>query len=719
MSSSKKKIAVIGGGMSGMAAVFGITESPNWQENYEITVYQLGWRLGGKGASGRDAKRQQRIDEHGLHVWGGFYENAFRVMQACYREMGRPPEAPLATFEEAFKPSNLVSWMEDLHPWLAWNHRFPEYSTVPGDGTPMPSVWEGVLRIIRWIFETAVESQAFEETGSAGGTQEASYSESLLSLLTESRQMIENIGEQHTDALALAKTLQQKTNSWKTATDTGTFILHAYLLRNEPEKCQPIQESVVSLLTKMQDEWQAATTSDGMRRAGILIDIALAEVKGMFADGVLWDGFDVINDIDMKAWFAKHGASPASVDSALVRGMYDFIFAYSKGNPDKPWLEAGTGLRMIFRLVMWYKGAIFWKMQAGMGDVVFAPLYEVLRARGVRFQFFQQATKLKLSSDKKKLAAIQMAEQVTLKSGRYHPLVMVKDLPCWPSEPLYDQIVQGEELQEKGIDLESAWADWKPVRQYDLVQGVDFDEVVLATSLAPLETMAEELVEANTAWKNMMENVQTVATQAYQIWMIPTVEELGWQEGPTVLTAYGHPFETWADMTQVIEREEWPAGKGPQSIAYFCGPLPDVEPRPPFDDHTFPAKQKALVKQNAIGWIESYIAGIWPQSQNAQGQFRWELLVDLQNGAGPERFNAQYWRANISPAERYVLSVPNTTKYKLEANGTGFQHLYVAGDWIKNGLNFGCIESATMGGFKASQAISGYPKTIVGDHDQI
>ena len=37
-----------------------------------------------------------------------------------------------------------------------------------------------------------------------------------------------------------------------------------------------------------------------------------------------------------------------------------------------------------------FKGSIFWRMQAGSGDVVFAPLYQALRARGVRFSFFHR-----------------------------------------------------------------------------------------------------------------------------------------------------------------------------------------------------------------------------------------------------------------------------------------------------------------------------------------
>ena len=79
---------------------------------------------------------------------------------------------------------------------------------------------------------------------------------------------------------------------------------------------------------------------------------------------------------------------------------------------------------------------------------------------------------------------------------------------------------------------------------------------------------------------------------------------------------------------------------------------------------------------------------------------------------------SQYWRANLSPAERYVLSVPGSTQSRLTAAGSGFSNLFLAGDWTLNGLNFGCIESATMGGFeKRHRQSAGYPQEIVGLSD--
>jgi uncharacterized protein with NAD-binding domain and iron-sulfur cluster len=53
---SKKRIVILGGGPAAMAAAFELTDRPDWQDRYEVTIYQMGWRLGGKCAS-RGASR--------------------------------------------------------------------------------------------------------------------------------------------------------------------------------------------------------------------------------------------------------------------------------------------------------------------------------------------------------------------------------------------------------------------------------------------------------------------------------------------------------------------------------------------------------------------------------------------------------------------------------------------------------------------------------------
>ena len=94
-------------------------------------------------------------------------------------------------------------------------------------------------------------------------------------------------------------------------------------------------------------------------------------------------------------------------------------------------MAAGVALENAARLFFTYKGAMFWKMQAGMGDVVFAPLYEVLRRRGVTFRFFHRVTGLRLTADRRSIGAIDMARQVELVNPdvEYEPLEDVGGLP--------------------------------------------------------------------------------------------------------------------------------------------------------------------------------------------------------------------------------------------------------------------------------------------------
>ena len=91
--------------MAGLTAAWRLSE-PGWQDRFEsITVYQRGWRLGGKGASSRG--ENGRIEEHGLHVWIGSYENAFTLIRECYAELDRPttdPTVPIRTLGPGFHP---------------------------------------------------------------------------------------------------------------------------------------------------------------------------------------------------------------------------------------------------------------------------------------------------------------------------------------------------------------------------------------------------------------------------------------------------------------------------------------------------------------------------------------------------------------------------------------------------------------------------------------
>jgi hypothetical protein len=97
--------------------------------------------------------------------------------------------------------------------------------------------------------------------------------------------------------------------------------------------------------------------------------------------------------------------------------------------------------------------------------------------------------------------------------------------------------------------------------------------------------------------------------------------------------------------------------------------------------------------------------------------FPWQWLVDPLGADGPGRMDRQYWRANVDPSERYVLSVAGSSAQRLATDGSGLPNLFLAGDWLRTGLDSGCVEAAVMGGMQAARAIGGYPADIPGDSD--
>ncbi len=152
---AKQKIAILGGGVGAMTAAYALTESPGWKDKYEITVYQLGWRLGGKGASGRDAANGQRILEHGLHIWFGFYHNAFGMMQKAYKEcldLKLSPGSPFSSWTDAFKGQNELTAMEWVdNEWKRWDMTFMTLPGQPGEGEATLGPWDYVKLMLGWM----------------------------------------------------------------------------------------------------------------------------------------------------------------------------------------------------------------------------------------------------------------------------------------------------------------------------------------------------------------------------------------------------------------------------------------------------------------------------------------------------------------------------------------------------------------------------------------
>ena len=689
-----EKIAILGGGIGALTTAFELSSQPGWQSKYDITVYQMGWRLGGKCATARGPN--DRIEEHGIHGFLGCYYNALPLMAACYRELNRPAGQPLATFEEAFKPGSFMLMWEFVDGSLKrWPFTAPTNQLLPDDPSSLHTIRQWLDGVMQFI------DQSFE----AHHTQSLSL---------------------HNLEIAAGRFLiQQLRSAIQTAESLDGGLLHV------------LDTAWAWLKLKLE---ALSVGNDELRRLYIVTEFLLALVRGTLADNIPERGFDVIDHENFSDWLQRHGASVLTASSPLALNTVNLSYQYPQGDTTRTALMgAGCYLNWTLRSFA-YMGAFAWLFEAGTGETVIAPLYLVLRQRGVKFEFFHKVESLELSADKTAVGAVNFGIQATLAPTTppttpplpYQPLIDVKGLPSWPGHPLHDQLAEGAALQAQNIDLESYWTPWQPVAKRQLVAGQDFDKLVFAISIGAIPYLCQDILANRPEWRDMVAKVTTVQTQSMQLWMKRTTPELGWDitfknpEDTVIGATYLNPLDGQVDFTHLLKWENWPSAATPKSLWYFSGAMADYEVPPPFTDTDYPRRQRDRVKAQCVQYLQAAIGPLLPKATtNAVSPpgdpvgLDFSLLhnhTEAKAGLGVQRFDQQFWRANIDPTERYVTSPPGSTAARLKAWGSGLSNLVLAGDWIYTGLNVGSVEGTVMGGRLASYAVSGYPalKDIVG-----
>ena len=544
-----QRIAVLGGGVGSLSAVYALTSQPDWKDRYDITLYQLGWRLGGKGATGRDPQTG-RVLEHGLHLWFGFYENAFAMLKGVYRELARPPTSPIPTWDKATIPHNQYSMMNWFNgAWIPWNIALPSNPSSPGDGTPFPPLWDYVIEAMQELINIWEEFDPDAQT-SLDAIPLVGTVASLLAVET-----VQGV-------LSLLSQLLEKMRHGQT-----------------PDYEEDIEHILASLLSHARTLVHAhlgdAKIASDLEtyRTWISFDFLSTAVIGILTEDLVTQGFSAANNVNFKDWMQKYGLSPVSQASCLIQTAYDSSFALFHYTDD-PDMEAGTVLQGALRMFLLYKGSVSYEFAAGCGDSVFAPLYEVLHNRGVKFEFFHEVKEIVADpGGAQTITGIRLRQQAHVKTGEYSPLFDVNGLPCWPKEPLYDQLVEGAQLKAQGVNLESYWNTWTGGTDKTLQKGQDFDLVIAGLSFYPLTYLTPTLSARSARWQAMVGGLDTTRTQAFQLWLKPTLAEMGWTTPPPLLSTFGEPMDTWADLSAVLATENWPAAMKPQCLAYFCGAM--------------------------------------------------------------------------------------------------------------------------------------------------
>ena len=372
----------------------------------------MSWRLGGKTASGRG--EYDRIEEHGLHVLFGAYHNAFDLMLDCYDRLAEDKAAAgqhaHRHFFDAVEPRHFGVIGEDDVPvdvaWLPWYLQFPCNSRAPGD-RPLPTVRDLPLTLVQLMVH--VDARGVR-AAQVPGLRFAGWSGTSASCRASRR------------CGCPATTPPSRCRSPSTRARGSRGWRSGWCARVMDEATWP-GRLFRWIIWNLHDAAQATPRPHG--QAWTVLDFSFATLKGMIAHGFLvsdkrkrtdprgqdpgsgWGYYDRIDQFDFRHWLAIYDADPATLESPFVRIVYDAAFSYEDGglevDKDARMLNesmgAGTVLRIMMLMGFTYKHAMYFKMRGGMGDIISAPLYEVLKRRGVKFQFFHRVRALRPGKD--------------------------------------------------------------------------------------------------------------------------------------------------------------------------------------------------------------------------------------------------------------------------------------------------------------------------------
>jgi uncharacterized protein with NAD-binding domain and iron-sulfur cluster len=732
----RKKVAILGGGPAALAAMMDLSKYP---ERFQLTLYQVGWRLGGKCSSGRGFSSSLgaepgssaaapsaappsvtppswlRNEEHGLHMALGFYENFFDLLRQAYDNLNRSEEWALRKWTDAVSPR--LSFTMEEQPWPRRNRwedlalGLPTNRLIPGDrarhaeaSQGRPYLLEGLLGFVQSLLRTA----------------ERIPPKPLLTL-------------GHTLDLAdVRKRLRELLDAgtgW--VEDPGVHIGHlGEALRAE---LHPVHQKLATQNAEPHDllHWPFLSELSA-------IEVGIRFVCGIGALLHEKRGFSSLDGLEFSAWLDRALAFPMlpwTRSSTFLRTCYLLPFAYEEGDSARPLLAAGAGARALLRILADYAGAISYDFRAGMAECAIVPMYQTIlrRSPDARFEFFSRVRELKARNGQ--ITEIHIGKQATTRDrGPYQPLVPIDRIECFPAHPLYDQLEQGAQLQQgnellpSGYDLESNWTEWPDVGREVLKLGQDFDLVILAIPPPAAKCLTRDLEQQSPAWGDMLRNVTGVPTLGAQFWLTQTLPELGWTSArsggsePPLILGYAQPLAALAEMSEVLQHEPWTGSEpAPRSLLYLCGPMqaPPGMPGCSEPSSAYIEKSRSAALEQSLTWTEQEFGYLFPNAVHPNGGIKWSDFASPLPALGSLRFEAQYFRANTTLSELYITSFPGTIDHRLPAAPADFGNLYLAGDWVKNNLDIGSLEGAILSGRMAARAILGLHYSLYGERDPL
>ena len=669
----KTKIAILGGGISALAAAYELKRLDT-ADALDITIHQMGWRLGGKCASSRNetAGMGFRNEEHGLHVLGGWYHNTFEMLRRVYTDWALVPDVDAQPIDDAFLPMNGAVLFDERRTifgfqngWRKIAVRFPDPVGTPGIDIPDLSIERMFKVLLRWVQK----------------------------MLGFSLDGLNNIGIAETflpDWFDLSEILDffdsDILENWN---DDDADRVSSGI--NDRAEC--IGRECETLASNLSEEGSRDWFARGGENEPSILDlmtaglVGLYVIKGMLNDRLLTRGFDAINGEDATDWMRRHGAPSFVVQSPFVELGYHYAFSFVDGHKDQPSMAAGAALRGYLRMFFGQVGSFFYHFNGGMGDVIVKPFYDVLRAQGVKFEFFSQITSLERDNHQAQISRVQIRRQAKVSAGpaAYDPLIKTPaGLRTWPTRPLMDQLELGPGQTRFPDDFEDP-DDVDPNDPVEtLVAGEDFDIAILAIPGTALREICAPLIEADPAWARCLDAMSSCPTLSAQLWTEKTPEQLGWGDMPGISTGHVLPLSTWSDMSHLLPFEQASSYRGHHLL---CGPHP-ITGEPPRD--------------TATTWLEDHFEDVLPN---------WRISEQDTSD------RAIYARLNHRPSELYIFSAAGDVDDRLRTDESGLSNLFLCGDWVRNGTDLGWVEGAVTTARQCARAVSGVSIRIYGETD--
>ena len=509
--------------MAGLAAAWSLSGARS-RDEFEVTVYQRGWRLGGKAASSRGVNG--RIEEHGLHVWLGYYDNAFRLMREVYDELDRAtgpiPACPIATWRDAFAPAERVGVGDGSgDDWSHWVATFARTTRSRGVRRPRASaVRRGVrargLRPAAGLLRVDPARQAAPEPAGV-----------VLSGLPD---------PPPADGARTAGRLGAVLRQAEIAAMVGA-VEAIRLLETALPRGGPLAATLLAYLEGMRDEIAARlrrqTTA---RRAAELADLVITCLRGRHprrtarsirrasppsttsTSGSGWRG----TARDPTRW-SRRSCAGCTTSSSPTRTATaaPALRRRARPVPGRRDCSSSTGARS--------SGGC----RPAAGTSSSRPLYQALRARGVRFAFFHRVDRCTSRPTAPPIEASCWGDRPSWPTGAPSTTRSCASRAC---RAFRRRRAASSSRAMPPPTSSLAWADRSAGEQLVLLRAARTSTTSSSRRRSGWSRMsAASCSSASPRWREMVDRVATVPTQSLQLWLREDEAGLGWRHpGATV-----------------------------------------------------------------------------------------------------------------------------------------------------------------------------------------